>query len=288
MTASAHEKGRPESGGTGRLERFRLAKAPELEALRARARAGGRPAVWQGHRPSFAAALLAGTGRGPLSVIAEYKRASPSRGRICETVSVEQAALAYARGGAAALSILTEEKYFDGELAFLGRARRALDQEGFQGVPLLRKDFLTDPLQIEATAETPASAFLLIVRQTPDAAELRSLRELGESFGMEAVVEIFDEEDLELARAGGARIIQVNARDLETLQVDRGACLTLLAGTGVRKDEVWIAASGMEGPEHLREAARTGFAAALVGTALMRHGTPAEDLAALLATASDS
>ena len=88
---------------------------------------------------------------------------------------------------------------------------------------------IRDRLQVAATAATPASALLLIVRLTPDAALLRSLREQAEAHGIDAVVEIFDEADLALARESGARIIQVNARDLDTLQVDRSACLRLAA-----------------------------------------------------------
>lgn len=277
------QSGAPRQAG---LERFRTAKQAEISALAELSAKGGlRKAlpVWTGRRPSFAGALARRPVPGPLAVIAEYKRASPSRGRICESVSVADAALAYAANGASALSILTEEQYFDGSLDFLAKARAVLDANGHADVPLLRKDFLFDPLQVEATAATPASAFLLIVRQSPDVRELRELRETGEKHGMDAVVEIFDMEDLEAARASGAKVIQVNARDLETFRVDRKACLDLLAQAGRRDGEVWIAASGMEAPAHLAEAAGAGYTAALVGTALMRHGTPGEDLAALLA-----
>ncbi|MFR7733516.1 MAG: hypothetical protein ACLU7D_09240 [Collinsella sp.] len=90
---------------------------------------------------------------------------------------------------------------------------------------MLRKDFIFHQLQVMETASTPASALLLIVRLTPDARELRVLREQAEAYGMQAVVEIFDEGDLALARESGARIIQVNARDLDTLETDRQACL---------------------------------------------------------------
>lgn len=266
--------------GKGRLTRFARAKGEEL----ARLRKGPIPRPYEGTRPSLAAALLAG-GPGPLAVMAEYKRASPSRGVICESVSVEDAVRAYRAGCASAISILTEEQYFRGKLDFLFRARNALGEES---LPLLRKDFLFDPLQIEATAATPASAFLLIVRQTPDAEDLRALRELGEGYGMEAVVEVFDMEDLELARTSGARIIQVNARDLETLAVDRAACLALAREAGPREGEVWIAASGMDSHEHLLAARDCGYHAALVGTALMRDGELERNLQGLLQPARHS
>ena len=265
MTTISHGEGCAASAAPakGTLERFRRAKERELALLRSQP----LPAPYTGARPSFSAALHTGT---PVAVIAEYKRASPSRGVICESVRVEEAVLAYCAGGAAALSILTEEQYFKGELSFLGRAR---ETPGARNLPLLRKDFLFDPLQVEATAATPASAFLLIVRQTPDVQELRTLQACGARYGLEAVVEVFDAEDLERARASGARIIQVNARDLETFRVDRQACLALAAEAGIRQGETWIAASGMDSHEHLLAAAAAGYHAALVGTALMQNGT---------------
>ena len=261
------------------MNRFVKAKQAELARLRTEEGAP-KPAVMQ--RPSFFAALKDAPARGPLPVVAEYKRASPSKGRICDAVSVKDAVSAYAGHGASALSILTEEQYFDGSLAYIDLARKTLDEQGFGNIPLLRKDFLFDPLQIEATAATQASAFLLIVRMLPDAAALRDLRLLGEKYGLDAVVEVFDAEDLELARLAGARIVQVNARDLVTFRVDRQLCLDLLHTAGKRAGEAWIAASGMEEHGHLLEAAGAGFEAALVGTALMRNGTPGRDLDKLL------
>ena len=141
---------------------------------------------------------------------------------------------------------------------------------------------------MRATAATAASALLLIVRLTPDAATLRALREQAESYGIQAVVEIFDAEDLRLARESGARIIQVNARDLETLAIDRNACLQLVRAFPPASGELWIAASGMSSPEHLRAAAEAGYHAALVGRALMENGTPGEALAALLGATAKS
>ena len=153
------------------------------------------------------------------------------------------------------------------------------------GLPLLRKDFLFHPLQIAETAATPASALLLIVRLTPDVALLRRLREEAEGFGLDAVVEVFDAADLALARAAGSRIIQVNARDLESFAVDRAACLRLADAfrhDANGREEIWIAASGLERREHLTAAADAGFDAVLLGTALMRGGRPGEALRAIL------
>ncbi|MBO4300791.1 MAG: indole-3-glycerol-phosphate synthase, partial [Desulfovibrio sp.] len=208
------------------LERFLRAKAEEVKALHRTAERGEMPPPYPGHRPAFTEALWTSPGRGLPAVIAEYKRASPSRGVICEDLSVEETARQYADAGAAALSILTEERFFHGRLEFLERAAEASLYNGPRP-PLLRKDFIFDPLQVRATASTPASALLLIVRLTPDAHLLRRLREDAEAHGMQVVVEVFDAIDLRLARESGARVIQVNARDLDSLTVDRSACLAL-------------------------------------------------------------
>ena len=268
------------------LERFRTAKQAEVEALRVLETQGALPAAYEGQRPDFAAALIrqqhTGAGGGsPLAVVAEYKRASPSRGVICENLDVEDVARQYAAAGASAVSVLTEETFFRGRLEYLARAADPALYNGPR-VPLLRKDFIFDPLQVRATAATPASALLLIVRLTPDAATLRALREQAEAYGIQAVVEIFDAEDLRLARESGARIIQVNARDLESLAIDRDACLRLIQACPPANGELWIAASGMSSADHLRAAASAGYHAALVGSALMEGGTPGEALAALL------
>lgn len=263
------------------LERFRKAKEAEVEALRALEAQDALPAVYEGQRPDFAMALTRRAPGSPLALVAEYKRASPSRGVICESLDVEDVARQYAAAGASAVSVLTEETFFRGRLEYLARAADPALYNGPR-TPLLRKDFIFDPLQVRATAATPASALLLIVRLTPDAAILRALREQAEGYGIQAVVEIFDAEDLRLARESGARIIQVNARDLESLAVDRDACLQLIQACPPANGELWIAASGMSSAEHLRAAASAGYHAALVGSALMEGGNPGEALAALL------
>ncbi len=261
-----------------RLERFRRAKQTEIAALEQAAAQGGLPAPLTGARPDFRAALRRPATGAPAAVIAEYKRASPSRGTIATGITPEDAAAQYAAAGASCLSVLTEETYFRGRLEFLSRMTAP-------GLPLLRKDFLFHSLQIVMTAATPASALLLIVRLTPDVRVLRDLREQAEAHGLHAVVEVFDAADLTLARDSGARIIQVNARNLETLAVDRGVCLRLAEqhrATQGGADECWIAASGMDSAEHLRDAADAGYDAVLVGTALMAGGQPGAALRRLL------
>lgn len=251
------------------LQRFIDAKQEELRALRQH-----MPPPLPLRRPDFRAALLAPPPAGePLRVIAEYKRRSPSLGLINESLGAQEVAAQYAAGGASCMSVLTEERFFGGQVGDLVAAAPA-------GLPLLRKDFIFDELQVRATWATPAAALLLIVALTPDVARLRGLRELAEEQGLHAVVEIFTERELELARESGARIVQVNARNLETLRTDRRAGLQLAAQR--LPGECWIAASAMQTRSHLDEAAAAGYNAALVGTALMQGDSPLRNLRRLL------
>jgi len=241
------------------------------------AEAGVFPAPRPGPRLDFAGRLRQCAADQGLAVIAEYKRASPSRGNLALDLGPVQAALAFAQGGAAAMSVLTEKSRFRGRRDFITRAWDG-GAELF-ALPILRKDFIFDPLQVRATAALPASALLLIVKLSPQAARLRELRLLAESFGIQAVVEVLDEADLDLARSSGATIIQVNARDFKDLSVDLSRALSL--ARRAEPGELWIAASGFSRAEELTAAAEAGFTAALVGTALMRGGRPAEALIGL-------
>ncbi|EPR36305.1 Indole-3-glycerol phosphate synthase [Desulfovibrio sp. X2] len=263
----------------GILEKFRAAKAPEIAMLREREKRGALPSFFLGGRPAFAAALAAAA---PLAVIAEYKRASPSQGDINLGATPLHTCQAYADAGAAALSILTERVHFKGDPDFLTACRPV-------GLPMLRKDFILDEVQIRETAATPASAFLLIARMLPDAGTLARFLVLGAAAGLEAVVEIFDEADLAMAREAGSRIIQVNNRDLDTLAVDLGNAENLMAAAGGKQgDEVWIAASGVKGPEDAARMARAGYDAVLVGTSLMSSADPAAAVRALIEAAREA
>ncbi len=257
------------------LQRFIEAKQSELAMLRRATDAGTLPLpLPPSVRCSFRAALMTPPQTGlPLHVIAEFKKASPSRGPIRMDADPAAVAHAYASAGASAMSVLTEEIWFYGHTADLHAAASA-------GLPLLRKDFLFDPLQIEQTAATPASALLLIAALTPDVALLRDLRQQAESYGMEAVVEIISMADLELARESGAEIVQVNARNLETFSTDRSRCLRF--AEEILPNETWIAASAISEPEHLADAASAGYHAALVGSSLMQSPDPGEALKKLL------
>jgi indole-3-glycerol phosphate synthase len=207
-----------------------------------------------------------------LAVIAEYKRASPSQGDINPGASPEEVAAAYAEAGAGALSVLTESEYFKGDISFLARMTGP-------GLPLLRKDFLFHPLQVEHSAATPASAVLLIARML-SGDSLRELVRRSTELGLTPVTEVFDAQELKRARAAGASVIQVNNRDLDTLRVDASLSHRLVAGK--EAGEFWITASGMREHGDLLAAAASGFDAALIGTSLMRSGKPGEALAAML------
>lgn len=260
------------------LDRFRAAQAGAIARLRRLAEEGQLPPPWapaeMGNRPGFAAALRA---NGAPAVIAEYKRASPSRGAINLELGPADAARLYADGGAAAFSVLTERQHFQGDLRFL-------DDMAFAGRPMLRKDFLLDPLQVVETAATPASALLVIARMFKNAAGVRAMLDECAGFGLEAVCEVFDEADLDRAREAGASIIQVNNRDLDRLQTDLSVSRRLAPRKA--KKELWISASGLDSAEQLAEMADLGFDAVLVGTSLMCQADPRAALEKLTAVAA--
>jgi indole-3-glycerol phosphate synthase len=251
------------------LDKFREAKQIEIDSLRKDFMEGRVPAVYQGERPSFTDAIRA---KGPGAVIAEFKPASPSKGIIREHVNPLDYAETYANNGAAAISVLTEHKYFKGTPDFLFMMNGP-------GVPLLRKDFIFDPLQVAMTASSPASAMLLIVRMCDDATHLKQLIDIARMPGLAPVVEIFDQTDLDLAREAGADIIQVNNRDLDTLKVtlDQGRKFIKQK----REGELWICASGVNERSEVEEMGSLGFDAVLIGTSLMEADDPGAKLAEL-------
>ncbi len=255
------------------LDKFRAAKAKEIDTLRQLEAAGRMPAPFAGKRPAFRTVLS----RPGCAVIAEYKRASPSKGEINMHLTPQEVAALYKKSGAAAMSVLTEEAYFKGRLGYLADIADAL---GRDPLPLLRKDFLFDPAQIRATAATPASAILLIVRMFKTADELAAMRQCADDCGLDSVVEIFDPRDLDLARQAGADIIQVNSRDLDTLRTDTRNALDLVPR---RLDsEIWISASGIQHPGDVTAMERAGYDAVLVGTSIMAAPDPADFLASLV------
>ncbi|MGH8989343.1 MAG: indole-3-glycerol phosphate synthase TrpC [Acidimicrobiales bacterium] len=215
----------------------------------------------------FADALLAGappeTGAGAgapdqhgLAVIAEVKRRSPSRGLLAPDLDPAGVAREYSRGGAACLSVLTDEQYFGGSAADLVAARDA------SGLPVLRKDFTIGPRDVCDARLMGADAVLLIVAALSDH-ELEALHGLAGRVGLEALVEVHDEAELERALALGARLVGVNQRDLSTFEVDPGRAERL--ARRIPPDVVAVAESGVGGPDDARRLASAGYDAVLVG-----------------------
>ena len=199
------------------------------------------------------------------SVIAEYKRRSPSAGTIREGVGVEDMARAYERGGAAALSVLTEEDHFGGSLADLRAASQATD------IPILRKDFTIDPYQVFEAKASGGDAVLLVVGAL-EPAELATLHGLARDLDMDAIVEVHDEPELEAALAVDAGTIGINNRDLADFSVDLQRTYDLL--TDVPAGKIVVSESGIATREQVEELEQVGVDAVLVGETLMRAPDP--------------
>lgn len=206
----------------------------------------------------FAAALR--RNGGPVRVIAELKKASPSRGVLCPSFSVTELARSFARGGAAALSVLTDKAFFQGDLAFLAEAKEA------SRLPVLRKDFLIDPYQVYEAKAAGADAVLLIAAALPGRL-LGELLGLSAELGLAALVEVHSAAELEQALEAGAKIIGFNNRDLQTFAVDLGVTERLagLVPPGILK----VSESGLKTAADVRRVAAAGVDAVLVGEALV-------------------
>ncbi len=221
------------------------------------------------HRRDFVAAL---TGRAP-AIIAEMKKASPSKGLLSADFDPASIARPYESGGAAALSVLTDEKHFLGSLSHLESARAAVR------IPALRKDFTTDPYHVHQAAAHGADAILLIAAILSER-QMRDFRELAERYRMAALVEVHDEEELQPAVASGARLIGVNNRNLRTFEVDLGTALRL--ADKIPAGVVRVAESGIHSAADVAQLRAAGYQAFLVGEHLMKSGDPAGALRALL------
>lgn len=220
--------------------------------------------------------FVAAISRPGLNVIAELKKASPSRGLLREDFRPADLAAGYAQAGAAALSVLTEEEFFQGSLADLRAARKAV------GIPVLRKDFIVDPWQVWEARAGDADTFLLIVAALSDET-LSELLALGRVMHMEALVEVHTREELDRAIAAGARIIGVNNRDLRTLEVRLETSLELV--DVIPDDYITVCESGIRGAEEVKKLRAAGFDAFLIGEHFMTHPDPGAALANLLEAA---
>jgi indole-3-glycerol phosphate synthase len=196
-----------------------------------------------------------------LSVIAEHKRRSPSAGLIRKDLALEEVVAAYERGGAAALSILTEGPSFGGSLDDLRAARAAA------GLPLLRKDFIVDPYQVHESFAAGADAILLIVAAL-SRAELTTLHAEALGLGLSVLVEVHDARELDVALELRASVIGINNRDLKTLKVDTGRTFELLEHIGGQA--LVVSESGFRRRDQLDELAAAGVDGVLIGEALMR------------------
>jgi indole-3-glycerol phosphate synthase len=217
----------------------------------------------------FASAL---TGPG-IRIIAELKKASPSRGVIRSDFAPTLLAADFEQAGAAALSVLTEEDFFSGSLADLKEASRVTK------ISILRKDFILDPWQVWETRASGADSFLLIAAVLDDET-LRTLLALGRSLMMEPLVEVHSREELERVLSAGAQIIGVNNRDLQDFSVHLKTSLELIQA--IPQDCIAVSESGLRTREDLVRLNQAGFDAFLIGEHLMQHADPAQALRALL------
>ena len=210
-----------------------------------------------------------------VNIIAEFKRRSPSAGTIRSDLSATDVATRYERGGACAISVLTDEQYFGGSILDLGAIRASTT------LPLLRKDFIIDEIQIYEAAAVGADAVLLIAAVLHDGA-LARLRAIAEDeLGLDAVVEVHTSEELRRAVGAGAKIIGVNNRDLRTFRTSLDTSERLIAEAP--QDRVMISESGLQNPKSLRDLRALGFRGFLIGEALMRAPDPEAALRDLLA-----
>jgi indole-3-glycerol phosphate synthase len=211
---------------------------------------------------------------GGMKIIAEFKRASPSLGEIRRDADPAAIAQQYENAGACAISVLTEPDFFHGLLEDLHAVRAAT------GLPILRKDFIVDPRQIEEAAAAGADAILLIVAALSDA-ELTSLRATAEDdLGLDALVEVHTEEEMQRAANAGAKLIGVNNRDLRTFatSLETSERLAPLAPN----DATLVSESGLSSPNDLARLMKSGYAGFLIGEKLMRADDPAAVLRSFL------
>lgn len=236
-----------------------------LRALRARLDAAPAPR-------GFADALDARIEAGAPAVIAEIKKASPSKGVLRAEFDVEAIAQSYARHGAACLSVLTDAEFFQGADAHLARARAAA------GLPVLRKDFTVDAYQVWEARALGADAILLIVAALGDA-QLREFSALAHDMGMDVLVEVHDAAELERALALDCRLMGVNNRDLRSFETRIETTLALRAK--IPRDRIIVSESGIQHPDDVARLRAHGVHAFLVGEAFMRARDPGEKLAQL-------
>ncbi|HEY5946276.1 MAG TPA: indole-3-glycerol phosphate synthase TrpC [Kofleriaceae bacterium] len=256
------------------LDKILAVKREEVAAARAERSFADVDAAARAAAPTraFAEALRRPSGA-PMRVLAEIKRASPSAGPIRPGADPAEIAAEYAGAGAAAISVLTDKQFFDGELAFLGRVRERVS------VPLLRKDFVVDAYQIAEARAAGADAVLLIVAALSER-EVTELLAAAASYHLDTLVEVHDLREVDIALAAGATLIGVNHRDLRTFTMDM--TLTAQIAPRVPAGTVLVGESGIRSAADVRALADAGAHAVLVGEHLMRAPSPGAALRELL------
>lgn len=224
----------------------------------------------------FAAALTRKVEAGGYGIIAEIKKASPSAGVIRPDFKPDLLAKAYQRGGAACLSVLTDQKFFQGSEADLGAARSACD------IPVLRKDFMVDPYQIVEARALGADCILLIVGALTDA-ELSQMEDIALGYGMDVLIEVHDEAELERALKMKSPLIGINNRDLKIMKTDLATTERLVPL--IPEGKVVVSESGLDGPGDLKRMAAIGVRRFLIGEAFMRRPDVEQALKIMLAGA---
>src|SRR4051812_20115627 len=242
-----------------RLAEIIAHKRTEIERLRPRAETLHRQALERNKFRGFQAALKSETGR--LAIIAEVKKASPSAGVISESFDPVEIALGYERHGASAISVLTDEKFFQGALEHLTGVRKAVRQ------PILRKDFVLDEIQITEAAAAGADAILLIVAAL-DQSRLVDLLGAAAKYQLDVLVEVHSLEEMERALETDAAIIGINNRDLTTFHVD--LAVTERLSEEAPNDVVLVSESGIRTTEDVARVRGCGVNAVLIGEASMR------------------
>jgi indole-3-glycerol phosphate synthase len=222
----------------------------------------------------FAAAIAARIEAGKAGVIAEIKKASPSKGVLREDFRPADIARSYAQGGAACLSVLTDVDFFQGGDAYLQEARAACS------LPVIRKDFIVDPYQVYEARAIEADCILLIVACLDDQ-RLLELNDLAHHLGMDVLIEVHDEEELERALQVDNRLIGINNRNLRTFEVSLDTTLRML--DRIPEDRILVTESGIHTPEDVALMRANGVNAFLVGEAFMRAEEPGGKLAQLFA-----
>ncbi len=267
------------------LEKIASEKCSEVETLRPQADTLKQRATVRTERRDFAASLraplsLVPNPQSPVTLIAEIKKASPSAGVICDDFDPVRIAREYKAAGAAALSVLTDEKFFQGRLEYLQQVRDSVK------LPLLRKDFIIEELQIYESVAAGADAILLIVAILDDE-RLKRFLDLAKELRVAALVEVHDETELGRAVAAGAEIIGINNRDLKTFTVDLSTAERLTAiicsqSPTSNSRPLIVAESGIHTAADVARLRACGVNAILVGESLMRSGNIAAKVKELM------